>query len=99
MRHDVFDFRGFTRLALLQQKIGITAAQTVLSRSTLFLNGTLTPVEATAMWMEKPVALATGMQNAALSLVRGEGPSAVMEAALMPMATKTSANAKRLARR
>jgi len=98
MRTPAFDPWGYARLAHLQHKIGISAAQTIASRMALFMQGNLTQVEATAMVMEKPVAMVTGLQEAAVAMARGHGPSAMMEAALKPVAAKTSANAKRLSR-
>ena len=98
MAYAAFDPFGLTRIALLQQKIGLDSARTILSRSTLFMQGDLTPAEATAMWMEKPVAVATGLHDAAMAMARGQGPSAMVEAALKPVAAKTAQNAKRLSR-
>ncbi|SOH93720.1 hypothetical protein SAMN06273572_102398 [Monaibacterium marinum] len=98
MSYDAFDPWGYARLARLQHKISVTAAQTIVSRSTLFFQGALTPIEATQMWVEKPVAIAEGLQDAVLAMAKGQSPSEMMEAALKPVAAKTSANAKRLSR-
>lgn len=99
MARSPLDPFGLTRIAMLQSRIGMDAAETILRRSTLMMQGALTPAEATAMWMEKPVAVATGMQDAALALARGGDASSVVEAALKPVASKTAQNARRLARR
>jgi len=98
MSTHAFDPWGFARLAQLQTQISVTAAQTINSRVSLFMQGKLTSVEATAMWMEKPAAMAAGIQDAAAAMAKGQSPSAMMEAALKPVAAKTAANAKRLAR-
>ena len=99
MARSPLDPFGLTRIAILQSRMGMDAAETILRRSTLMMQGAMTPAEATAMWMEKPLAMATGLHDAAIAIARGSDASSVFEAALKPVASKTAQNARRLARR
>ncbi len=82
--------------AFEMQKLTIAASETVWHRSVKISMGTMTPLENASMWMEKPTAVASGMQDATLAAISGKSPAQVMQAAVHPMTKKASANAKRL---
>lgn len=77
-------------------RLALAAAETIWHRSVKMATGTMTPAENAAMWMEKPTAVANGMEKAALAVVAGKTPAQIMSAAFAPMTAKASANAKRL---
>ncbi|WP_316013146.1 hypothetical protein [Roseobacter sp. HKCCA0434] len=99
MPRNPFDPFNVIPLWSLQQKAALSAMQTIQSRVGLMARGAMTPVEATAMWAEKPAAFAVGYQDAAMAFARGEGMSAILQAGLAPVAKASGDNAKRLGRR
>ena len=81
-----------------QQKLMMAAAETIWHRSMQIASGKMTAIENASMWMEKPTAMITGMENATLAAVSGKAPIEIMRAAMAPMTAKASANARRLRR-
>lgn len=81
-----------------QQKMMIAATETIFSRSSLFANGRLSPVEAMAMCVEKPAAYFKGIEKGAMAFIGGKNPAEVMNAAIKPLTAKASSNARRLRR-
>jgi len=92
------DLVSFLLLALDQQRLLFSAAQTIWSRSALAMTGALTPLEATRMWTEKQAAFAEGFEKAAKASMRGKSVAHILTDALAPIVAKTTANAKRLRR-
>ena len=95
-RINPFNPFDYVDLALQQQKLALSATETIWRRSALYSRGALTPLEATAMWMEKPAAFAKGAEKAMMAAARGKSPAKIMDAALDPLTRKASSNAKRL---
>jgi len=86
----------YMEFAFQQQKLAMAAAETIWHRSMQMAAGEMSMVENASMWFEKPTAMATGMEKAAVAAVAGKSPAQVMHAAMEPMTKKASANAKRL---
>lgn len=82
--------------AFEQQKLLMAATETIWHRSVKMATGKMSAVENASMWMEKPTAVASGLQKATVAAASGKSPAKVMRAAMEPMTTKASANAKRL---
>ncbi len=88
---------GFYMDMLWQQnRLALAATETIWHRSVQMAMGTMSPAENVSMWMEKPTAVITGMEKAALAAVAGKSAPQIVSAALAPMTAKASANAKRL---
>lgn len=97
MNH-LFNPFGIFALALQQQGLLISSIQTIWLRTSLMMMGTMTPVEATAMCVEKPAAFAKAMNQGARAVRRGRSPAQVMSATLKPISAKAASNARRLSR-
>ena len=82
--------------AFEQQQLIMAATETIWHRSLKIVTGKMSAVENASMWMEKPTAVASGLQKATIAAASGKSPAKVMSAAMEPMTTKASANAKRL---
>ena len=82
--------------AFQQQKLAMDATETIWHRSMQLATGQMSLVEGTAMWWEKPTAIAAGFEKAAVAAMAGHSAPKIMQAALEPMTKKASKNAKRL---
>ena len=90
--------QDYTNALFQQQKLAMAATETIWHRSIQMALGQMSPMENMAMWMEKPTAMFNGFENASIAAVAGKSPLKVMQAALEPMTSKASSNAKRLRR-
>ena len=93
-----FDPFGLVALGLQQQKLMISAAETVARRMQIAGTGKMSPVEMAGMMMEKPTAFAQGYEKAARAAAQGRAPVAILTEFYDPMTRKASSNAKRLRR-
>ena len=91
-----FNFFDYVDVTFQQQKLVMAASETIWHRSLQLASGQMSLVEGTAMWWEKPTAIAAGLEKATLAAAAGRSAPQVMQAALEPMTKKASANAKRL---
>ncbi len=91
-------WRMWSEMMRFQTEMTLAASEVVARRVHLFATGALTAEEATRMVMEKPAAMAKGMEAGARAFVAGASPhDAFMEAA-EPISDRAQANARRLRR-
>lgn len=86
----------YMNFAFEMQKLTMAASETIWHRSLQMTSGTMSLHENASMWTEKPTAMFSGIEKATAAAVSGKSPAKVMEAAMEPMTTKATANAKRL---
>ena len=98
-RRPSFDPFALASLAFEQQRLMMSAWQTVWWRTADALAGTMSHKEFTAMWSEKPVAMAKSLQKSTSAAVRNRPAVEIARQAIRPLERKASSNAKRLARR
>lgn len=96
----------FFRNALQWQEAAMSAAQMSVAagsviqvRMVQLALGTMKPVEATRMMMEKPTAFMKAAEGSARALAANQGLAAATLAGLSPIRIAAEANAKRLSRR
>ena len=83
-------------LGFQQQRLAMSAGETILRRSMMMGMGSMGAVETASMWFEKPAAFAKGYEKAAIAMARGKPSAQVMTDFLEPIAASAGANAKRL---
>lgn len=98
-RKYAFDPILLARLAFEQQRLMFSAWQTIWWRTAQAMAGTMSQREFTAMWSEKPVAVAKSMQSATSAAMRGKPPAEIARQALKPLGARAGSNARRLGRR
>lgn len=86
---------------MLRSSIMLAEAQMVIGMRLMGMAGLwpVTPSENTRMVSEKVTALQAAGRAATTAALSGKSPAAVMDNALKPIQRRTSANAKRLAKR
>ena len=95
-RSNPLNYFDYVDAAFQQQNLAMAATETIWHRSMQLASGQMSLVEGTAMWWEKPTAIAAGFEKAATAAIAGHSAPRVVQAALDPMTKKASANAKRL---
>ena len=98
-RSPSFDPFALASLAFEQQRLIMSAWQTIWWRTADAMSGTMSQKEFAAMWSEKPVAMAKSMQKSASAAMRNRPPVEIARQAIRPLERKASSNAKRLGRR
>lgn len=98
-RSPSFDPFALVSLAFEQQRLIMSAWQTIWLRTADALAGTMSQKEIATMWSEKPVAMAKSLQKSASAAMRNRPPVEIARQAIRPLERKASSNAKRLARR
>jgi len=90
---------AWQKAAFDYQKMWLAASEVVWRRSLQIGMGTMSPVEAARMVMEKPAAFALAAQKSAMAAVGGKSAPAIASAAVRPVGSAARANARRLGKR
>jgi hypothetical protein len=80
------------------QQMSLAAAEVILRRSMMMLQGRMTTPEAVGMMMEKATAFAAATERAAVAAAAGGDPVRIASAALKPIRAKTRSNVRKYRR-
>ena len=80
------------------QQMSLAAAEVILRRSMMMLQGRMTTPEAVGMMMEKATAFAAATEHAAMAAASGGDPVRIASAALKPIRAKTRSNVRKYRR-
>ncbi|MEO4044563.1 hypothetical protein AAFN47_23415 [Hoeflea sp. CAU 1731] len=89
---------AWSRLTTAYMSLALASQEVVWRRSIKLANGSLTPVEFTRMFFEKPSAFAKAAERVATAAAARKGPVYVAEALVGPIGAEAKRNARRLRR-
>lgn len=90
--------KSWIKFGFAFQQMSLAAAEVILRRSMLMMQGRMTPPEAMGMMMEKATAFAAATELAAVAAAAGGDPARIASAALRPIRAKTRSNVRKYRR-